>query len=53
MKSSDEDEVFWLPLEELRKKELAKGMEVMLELYLTGKYTEQFYVKDDEKWMLL
>ncbi len=53
LKSSDEGEVFWLPLEELSKKDLAKGMEVMLELYRTGKYTEQFYVKEEGKWKLL
>lgn len=53
LKPSDEGEVLWLPLEELRKKDLAKGMEVMLELYITGKYTEQFYLKDEGKWMLL
>lgn len=53
LKSSDEGEVFWLPLDELREMELAKGMKVMLELYRTGKYTEQFYVKEEGKWKLL
>ena len=40
MSSSDEGQVYWIPLEELKKRKLADGMEYVLRMLESGNIEE-------------
>lgn len=49
--SSDEGEVYWLELEEMKQIHLAEGMDKMLEVFLDDNISEYFFYKDNGKLM--
>lgn len=49
--SSEEGEVYWLGLEEMKKKKLADGMEKMLEVFLNEDISEYFFYKEHGEWV--
>lgn len=48
--SSEEGAVYWTTLEDMKKKELANGMDKMLEVFLDENISEYFFYKEDGKW---
>ena len=48
--SSEEGEVRWLELDEMRKLPLAEGMDKMLEVFLNDDISEYLFRKIDGKW---
>ena len=48
--SSDEGEVYWIELEEMKQKKLAYGMDKMLEVFLDENISEYFFYKENGKW---
>ena len=48
--SSDEGEVRWLELDEMRQLPLAEGMDKMLEVFLNDDISEYFFRKVEGKW---
>lgn len=48
--SSDEGEVYWLELEEMRQKNLAVGMNQMLDVFLDDNVSEYFFYKENGEW---
>jgi len=53
IKSSEEGEVFWTTVDEMKKMNLAEGMDMMLELFLNDKLSEMCFEKDGENWIAL
>ena len=51
LKGSEEGEVFWLPLQQLRGEKLADGFESLLQVFLDDKLSEQFCTERDGIWM--
>ena len=51
IKSSDEGEVCWTSLEKIYNLKLADGMDQMLRLFLEDKLSEQFFYKENGKWI--
>ena len=49
--SSDEGEVYWIALEDMKKKKLAYGLNKMLEVFLDDNISEYFFYKEDGKWV--
>ena len=49
--SSEEGEVYWTTLEEMKQKKLAYGMDKMLEVFLDETISEYFFYKEDGKWV--
>ena len=49
--SSDEGEVYWIELEEMKQKKLAYGMDKMLEVFLNENISEYFFYKENGKWV--
>ena len=49
--SSEEGEVFWTTLEEMKQRKLAYGMDKMLEVFLDETISEYFFYKEDGKWV--
>ncbi len=49
--SSDEGEVYWIELEEMKQKKLAYGMDKMLEVFLNENISEYFFYKGNGKWV--
>ena len=49
--SSDEGEINWIELEEMKKSRLASGMEKMLEVFLNEDVSEYFFYKKNDSWM--
>lgn len=50
LKSSDEGEVRWMPLDEMRKGKLANGMEDMLRVFLEDEINEFHYTRQNGEW---
>ena len=48
IKSSSEGEVVWMPLEELKKKELLWHLELMINIFCTDDYSEIYFDKAGE-----
>ena len=48
--SSDEGEVYWIELEEMKQKKLAYGMDKMLKVFLDENISEYFFYKKNGKW---
>ncbi len=51
VKSSEEGEVFWTTLEEMKQKKMAYGMDKMLEVFLDEDLSEYFFYKENGKWI--
>lgn len=51
LKSSDEGEVFWTSLSSLSNKKLARNMDIMLKVFLDNDISEQFFYKENDKWV--
>jgi len=49
--SNDEGKVYWLELEEMKKANLADGMDKMLEVFLNENISEYFFYKENDKWV--
>jgi len=49
--ASDEGEVFWVELDEMKKMKLADTMETQLEVFLNEDISEEFYFRENEKWV--
>ena len=49
--SSEEGEVCWMELEEMKKMNLAGGMDKMLEVFLNDDLSEHFFYKENGKWV--
>lgn len=49
--SSDEGEVYWLELSEMKLRPLANGMDKMLEVFLNDDLSEHFFYKENGKWV--
>lgn len=49
--SSEEGEVYWTTLEEMKQKKLAYGMDKMLEVFLDENISEYFFYKENGKWV--
>ena len=50
LSSSEEGEVHWIELEEMKKVNLADGMDKMLEVFLDEKISEYFFYKENGEW---
>lgn len=50
LKSSDEGEVYWLELQEMKHSHLADGMDKMLEVFLDENLSEYFFYKENGMW---
>ena len=48
--SSDEGEVYWIELEEMKQKKLDYGMDKMLKVFLDENISEYFFYKGNGKW---
>ncbi len=49
--SSEEGEVRWEPIEDLKNLKLAKDMETMLRVFLEDDLSEFFYRQDGDRWI--
>ncbi len=49
--SSDEGEIGWIELEEMKKSRMASGMDKMLEVFLNEEVGEYFFYKENENWI--
>lgn len=51
VRASEEGEVCWITLEEMKQKKLAEGMDKMLEMFLDENISEYFFYKENGKWV--
>ena len=51
LSSSDEGDVFWMELDEMKKAPLAHGMDKMLEVFLNDDISEHYFHQEDGKWI--
>ena len=49
--SSDEGDVYWIDLEEMKQKKLADGMDKMLQVFLDENISEYFWYKENGQWL--
>ena len=49
--SSEEGDVFWLTLDEMKQRKLAYGMDKMLEVFLNDDISEYFFFEENGKWI--
>lgn len=49
--SSDEGEVMWVPLAKMQGMEIPESMKTMLKVFLEDNLSEQFFYKEDGKWI--
>lgn len=49
--SSDEGEVYWIALEEMKQMQLADGMDKMLQVFLDENISEYFFYKENGEWV--
>lgn len=49
--SSDEGEVMWIPLAKMQGMEITESMKTMLKVFLEDNLSEQFFYKEDGKWI--
>lgn len=50
LSSSDEGEVRWMNLEEMKRANLAEGMDKMLEVFLDEDISEYYFYKENGEW---
>jgi len=48
---SDEGEVRWIELEEMKQLHLAEGMDKMLEVFIDENISEYFFYKEKDEWI--
>lgn len=48
--SSEEGDVYWMSLEEMKQKKLADGMDKMLQVFLDENISEYFWYKENGQW---
>ena len=51
IKSSDEGDIFWTTVDEMKSMKLAEGMDIMLELFLNDDLSEMCFEKDNGEWI--
>ena len=51
LSSSNEGQVYWTEIDEMKKANLADGMEKMLEVFLKENLSEYFFYKENTKWV--
>ncbi len=51
--SSDEGEIFWTTIDEMKKMKLADGMDMMLELFINDDLSEMCFEKENDKWIAI
>ena len=51
LSASDEGDVYWIELEEMKKKHLADGMDKMLEVFLNEDISEYFFHRENGEWV--
>ena len=51
LQSSEEGEVFWVELEEMKRIRLADGMENMLKVFLNDDISEEYFYKENGEWV--
>ena len=51
IKSSDEGEVFWIPINTIRQLKLCDNMNNMLNLFLDDAITEHYFYKENDEWI--
>jgi len=51
LSSSDEGEVRWIDLEEMKQMHLAEGMDKMLEVFIDENISEYFFYKEKDEWI--
>ena len=49
--SSDEGKVMWIPLAKMQGMEITESMKTMLKVFLEDNLSEQFFYKEDGKWI--
>ena len=50
LSSSEEGEVHWIELEEMKKMNLADRMDKVLEVFLNERISEYFFYKENGEW---
>jgi 8-oxo-dGTP diphosphatase len=48
--SSDEGEVYWIEIDEMRKAKMANGMDNMLKVFLDETISEYYFWKENGEW---
>lgn len=48
--SSDEGEVYWIKIDEIKKAKMAKGMDKMLKVFLNKNISEYYFWKENGEW---
>ena len=51
LRSSDEGRVFWLELDDMRKANLAEGMEKTLDVFLNERLSECYFHQENGEWI--
>lgn len=51
VKSSEEGEVFWIPLSELKAREKAEGMDALIRLYAEDTLSEEYFYMENGQWV--
>ena len=51
MSASNEGEVYWTEIEDMKKADLADGMEKVLEVFLKENLSEYFFYKENNRWV--
>lgn len=49
--SSEEGEVYWISLDEMKQMQLAEGMDKMLQIFQNEEISEYFFYKENGKWI--
>ena len=51
LSASAEGEVYWTEIEDMKKADLADGMEKMLEVFFNENLSEYFFYKENNRWV--
>ena len=51
LKSSDEGDVYWLELQEMRNSQLAGGMDKVIDIFLDENMSEYFFYRENGEWV--
>ena len=51
LSSSNEGEVYWMEIDDMKKANLADGMEKVLEVFLKENLSEYFFYKENNRWV--
>ena len=51
MSASNEGEGYWTEIEDMKKADLADGMEKVLEVFLKENLSEYFFYKENNRWV--